>query len=87
MGELTKDQHAILSKLAARDTAKDGCPSGAELSRMMGHLLKDWATPKLKALEKRGFVEKMGVTFNNARCWSATAAGRAALASAEKEGR
>lgn len=79
MGELTKAQLAVLSKLAARDTTKDGCPSGAELSRMMGHRLKDWATPKLKALEKRGFVEKMGVTFDNARCWAATEAGRAAL--------
>lgn len=78
--KLTKAQWAVLERLARRDIHLDGCPSGRELSRMMGHRLKDWASSRLRALEKLGYVQRMGKTFTNGQCWAATPAGHAALA-------
>lgn len=38
----------------------------------------DWAHGKLRKLEARGFVEKIGVAFDGARTWRITDAGREA---------
>lgn len=77
--KLTASQRAVLERLARRDIQLDGCPSGRELSRMMGHRLQDWASSRLRALEKLGYVQRMGTTLTNGQCWAATDAGRAAL--------
>ncbi len=83
MTRLTKAQERVLGILADARRSSDGTPlSSPEISRIAGKRFDDWAYGKLVSLEKRGFVERLGVTFSGGRCWAPTEAGRSALARA-----
>ena len=86
MRDLTAAQREILGYLARRNTDRDGCPSGPEVSEMLGHRSKAWASDKLKSLARYGLVERMGQTFTGAWCFRITDAGRASLSSGARHG-
>lgn len=80
---LTPNQAEALARLAAWDERKDGCPSGPDISRAAGHKSRRWADGMLAAMERKGLVDRVGMTTNGARTWRATEAGKAALAQAK----
>lgn len=68
MGELTKAQRQILNVLAAQP-AHHALLTAREISRECEHRssVSDWAHAKLRKLEARGLIEKVGIAFDNAR--------------------
>ncbi|MEY8800188.1 hypothetical protein AB9K35_07720 [Leisingera sp. XS_AS12] len=77
---LTVNQKAVLQKLSG---VSEGLCSRdfAEIATVQ-HGRWEWAQPILKALEARGFVQRVGRKTAKGQAWQITAAGRAA-ASAE----
>lgn len=62
-------------------------PDTVEISTGTGHQDRGWARSHLHALHAAGFVAKKGMSFNNARSWQITDAGREALSHQEGRGR
>lgn len=79
MGRLTERQIEVLRCLSRVKYSIDGPPSADEIGRMIGRRTAGACRPQLESLEKRGLVEKLGWTFNNARTWRITDDGREAL--------
>jgi DNA-binding PadR family transcriptional regulator len=85
--KLTEKQMTVLTLLKLRKPREysDGPLTGPEIGEQVfrnvrvKHGKSEWAGPALKQLERKGFVEPLGYGPNNARCWTITESGRAAL--------
>jgi len=75
--KLTASQVKVLRYMASR-LAKYTHPTGPEISMELGHVAY-WAAGKLASLEKRGLVERLGLSSSGAICFRITPAGRNAL--------
>lgn len=69
----------ILETLDRRDEVRDGFLSTKEIAWACGLQFAGSLHPHMSSLHRWGYAEKHGVAFDNARCWSITPAGRAAL--------
>jgi len=78
MASLNENHRAIL-KVLARVKPTECAPTSYEIGLACGHRARYWAKPKLATLRDKGFVQVLGVAFDNSRTWQITPAGREAL--------
>lgn len=90
---LRPDWGKILVFMASRNEERDGALSAPEIGVEMWkrRIIRPsneatWASPRLKRLEARGLVRKLGVSQTGGRCWSLTDLGRT-VASLLSDGR